>query len=302
MSKEDKQAAKPLKVFWCKNDVHDPYVWEDDQYQPVEDVDMATCPLCDMAVPERTWRMLNLAKAWKNQTGPRTPAGKKRSSMNNWKTGEHSKTWSFLAPAMPGKFPICSGCEVREACESKPYKYCPQNIAPMMRIVKAYEEGDLTVLKQIAGANHARIAQIIEMMYQQIFDKGVMVEKTRETIKGDMTITESLGFEANPLLNRIPHYLELMGLTAGQQMMTEQEKRIDENMQGFLQHEDEKSAKLVEIEEKRTRAFLDFKESLRKASLERAGDPALKEYNKMKDVPAEALPSGAEEADFSIED
>ncbi len=269
-------SGKDEKVFFCRQQGHK-HVWPASDY--VIDAEtsqaLANCPICDTPADEVSWRYLNLQKAWSNATGPRTAAGKARSRLNGYKTGEHSKSFPILAPALPGRYPSCTDCEYRNPCESEPYKWCPVLIQPMIHFVKAFQEGNVDMMKQFAGINQARIFQIVQMMYMDIQKHGVLVEETEETKNGFRT-----QFKANPLLSRIPHYIEMLGHHADQQSMTPRQQQETETARGFLEAENAKVANIADYVERQKSSMHQLKLQIQKASIRAAQDPALKRYTK----------------------
>lgn len=276
-------SAKDTRVFYCKDELHDKHVWESDQYAPDDDdIYWCNCPLCGKPCHEVPDRYLSLAKAWANQTGPRTPEGKRRSSLNGYKHGKYAKSLPILAPALPGKFPVCRDCEHREPCENEPYKYCPVNMQPMMELIRAFEEGDSAALKSFAALSQANTWQVAQMMYQAVQENGVLVPKeirTKISKDGDQ-IDQVLEWQANPLLSRIPEFLSVLGHTADQQAITPKQARDQEAVEGYLQGQEIERVEAKEQRDKALKAITDLKEQLRKAHLQRAQDAALNDYSK----------------------
>lgn len=271
--------SKEALVFYCGNK-HPHHAWRSEEYQESDEGVFALCPICDASAKQVRASYLGLVRTWNATTHPNQDTS--RSRYNGWKTGEYSKTFPLLAPAIAGRFPVCEGCELRDPCENKELKYCPIQIAPMVRFVEAYMNGDSGLMKEFAGLNQAKIFQIVQMMYAEIQDKGLLQPKeVRTTVSKDGSEkTQVLEWQQNPLLNRLPHFIELLGFTAEQMVMTPKVQQDEENFQGYLQVEEEKREELREMETKRLKAIEDLKGQLRKAAFERAGDRALQEYHK----------------------
>lgn len=269
--------TKEEKTFYCKDNGHQRYVFVSWEWEETPKGVFAACPICEREVEEVPAVYQNYYKMWQNQTGPRTQEGKRRSSLNGYKHGHYSQVYNVLAPALPGKFPACQNCQYREPCENEPYKWCPVNIAPMVRFVKAYQEGNLAEMKEFAGMNQAKIFQTVQMMWQEIQSKGVLVPKEiRRKINEDAGEEEIvLEWQANPLLQRIQSFIEMLGHSADQQIMTPRAKEEDENIKGYLEMEDSKAASLEETMEKNRLAMAAFSEKIQRAMIQRKLDPAL---------------------------
>ena len=271
--------TKEEKTFYCKRtDLHDRYVWVDTEYVYDDDVAIANCPICGQPTQEVPRYYTRMYKMWQHATGPKTPEGKARSRLNNWKHGLRSSAATLLAPAIPGKFLECNGCEYRKQCEDEHWKYCPVNLEPVVKFIKAYMEGKVTDLRELAAFSQGHVFSLVRMMFQDVYKRGVVIEKVKKAIgkRGEEILSEDL--QANPVLNRIPEFLALLGFTAEQQMMTPKTEQEDENMKGFLQAEKEKSEKLDEYLKKQSKAVEELKLKIQKAALQRQADEALKRH------------------------
>lgn len=270
---------KQQKVFYCKNPLHDKYVWETDAYALGEDEKYwAVCPACNTSRMEVDRSFLGLAKAWLVQSGPTTPEGKARSRLNGYKDGRSSKVMHMLAPAFPGRYPECDGCELREECEES-FRWCPVIVGPLLRVSQAYAQGRVDEVREIAGYNAAKQYHVLQMMYGRILKEGVLVPKHIRYIDGkDGKIEEVLEWQKNPLLDVIPKYMRDLGHTAEQLAVTPQQQQDQENIEGFLKNEGKKQISLEEQRTKAIKAVADLKMQLQKANLTRQADPALKRH------------------------
>lgn len=269
-------------VFYCRND-HAHYAWRSEDYQESDEGIFAVCPICGSSAKQVRASYLGLVRAWNTCPGGNSPRRDySRSRLNNWKTGEYCKTYHLLAPAMAGRFPICEGCELRDPCENKELRFCPIQIEPMIRFAEAYQEGKIETMKEFAGISQAKIFSIIQMMFMEIQEKGLLQPKEVRTTwsRDGREQTKVVEWQQNPLLNRLPHYIELLGFSADQMIMTPKVQQEEENFQGYLEVEEEKREELRAMEEKRLKAIEGLKEQLRKAAFARAGDRALQEYHK----------------------
>lgn len=265
---------KEQLTFFCRDGCN--HVWQTTDWQLADGENhTADCPICDAAGDNVSWRMMNLSKAWNHATGPRTSAGKSRSRLNGWKHGGRSQAFPILAPALPGKFPACESCEFRTPCETEPYKYCPVLIGPMVAYVQAFQEGNLDTLREFAGLNQARALQVIQMMFMGIQEHGVLVKEQEATRNGT-----NIRYKANPLLNKIPDYFELLGHTAGDQLMTPRGQENNEAMKGYLGIESDKQTNIGDFITAQKAAMHGLQERIRRAQIRTASDPALKQYAK----------------------
>lgn len=281
---------KSVKVFYCrKNDRHAAEVWQSEHYFEKDGEVLCVCPFCDAEVAEVSYRYLNVYKGWQNSTGPKTQAGKNRSKLNGWKHGANSKTYQLLAPAKPGQYPVCDGCEFKAPCENDPYSYCPVWVAPLMEVIRAYKEGDLTSLKEIAGFQAGQTFMVLQMMFQNVIQEGVSqprVVKTNFNKAGDEK-TEVLDLQANPLLKEIPKYVEMLGMNANQQNMTPDTQQTHDELAGHLKVAEGTAVDIKKYLQGRTDSIQNLQKAILKANVERSGDNALNEHKSM-----EALNSG----------
>jgi len=270
-------SEKTEKTFYCHDRGHQRYVWGSKDYEEGDDgADYAKCPICRKPTREVPDRYRSLYKGWMNATGPKTQEGKNRVRLNGYKTGEHTTVVHLLAPALPGKFPTCEGCEYREPCENEPYTWCPVNVGPMLRFLKAYQEGSVGDLKDFAGLNQARVFQILQMMFQQIQKHGVLVPKEILHKDGkDGSQKETIEWQANPLLERVLSYLQALGHTAEQQVMTPAKAQDEQNFIGYLQMEGQRTEAIEERLQKNLIAMQELKGKIQLAKLQRAQDEAM---------------------------
>ncbi|MCK5609803.1 hypothetical protein KAR91_48475 [Candidatus Pacearchaeota archaeon] len=278
------------KHFWCAKDKH--YFLTDDYTGG--DIALSKCEICGGIVEEVPHYYANLDKMHKSATGPVTQKGKDRSKMNSYKHGMRSRQLHLLAPAIPGRYPECSGCQYGEECKDD-YKYCPVIVQPMMQFIKAYEEGNSADLRNFAGFTHARIFQILQIILKEIVEKGTLQPKvinTKYIAKGndDKPAEEEtvLEWQRNPLLSQIEKLMQVLGFHADQQNMTPAKNQDQENTDGFIQAEKDKIETDREFEERRTKAMEAVKSAQIKAIENRKNDDLLNEFNqeeiKEKDV------------------
>jgi len=267
-------SEKIEKTFYCHDRGHQRYVWGDTDYKEGDDgAAYALCPICKAPTKEVDDRYRSLYKGWMNATGPKNT---ERSRLNGYKHGANTTVIHLLAPALPGKFPSCEGCEYREPCENEPYKWCPVNVGPMMRFLKAYQEGSVGEMRDFAGFNQARIFQIVQMMFQQIQKHGVLVPKEiMHRPDKDGNQLETIEWQANPLLERILSYLQALGHTAEQQVMTPAKAQDEQNFQGYLAMEGQRTEAIEERMKTNLIAMQELKQKIQLAKLQRAQDDAM---------------------------
>ncbi len=271
-------------TFYCKNvDTHKRYVWQTVDYVENSDPDipaeyLANCPICNRPTGNVSDQYLKLYKAWNAQTGPRTPEGKARSALNHWKHGGYARKYHLLAPANPGKYPECEICEERQACESEPYKYCPVILGPMLRFAQAFREGDVKALQDFAGYNQLKAFQTVQMMFREVQQRGVLLPKVKKTEKDGTVITETAGYEANPVLSKILDYMTVLGHTADQQNITPRQKSEEEAISGYLKAEEVKVETLSEFMKLKEQKLLQLQEAVRRGNVAANLDPAVQRY------------------------
>jgi hypothetical protein len=255
---------------------------------------MAHCPACQKQVHEVPHFYANLHKMWDNATGPTTRAGKKRSSLNGYKHGLRSRKLHLMAPAITGKYPECTSCHYIDECKSD-FQYCPIQLGPVMQFLQAYEDGKVDDLKQITGITHARVFQILSLSLHQILEKGTLqpkkISEKYNHVKNDdsdlaydhdderITVLE---WQENPLIKRIAELMNVLGMTADQQMMTPSKKTEQDNIDGYLQGEESKSQDLKEFMQQQKTSLHDLKDKITTAMDKRNQDDALKNYEKQK--------------------
>jgi len=283
---------KDSKHFFCKScrEYFRTSQWTED----LDDGPVAHCPSCQENIHEVPHYYANLHKMWDSATGPKTPGGKKRSSLNGYKHGLRSRKLHLMAPAITGKYQECTGCPYFDECKDN-FQYCPVQLGPVMAFLQAFEDGKVDNLKQITGITHARVFQILAMSLQQVLDKGTLQPKkiSQKTSQiraadsehdydhDDETITV-LEWQENPLIKRIPELMNVLGMSADQQLMTPAKKQEQDNIDGYLQGEEGKSQDLKEFMQQQKSGLQDLKDKITTAMDKRNQDDALKNYEKQK--------------------
>ncbi len=276
-------SEKIKRHFYCKNDRH--YFLTDQYIINDSNINYAECEICGKPVEEVPYFYANLTKMWNsdksNHCGPKTQEGKKRSSMNGFKHGLYTKQHFLLAPALTGKYPECEECSYKEECKEK-FKYCPINLSLMLKYLQAFEEGKIQDIKSFAGLTQGWAFNTLRMMFQHVFSKGVVLPKTIKTVMDDETGESEIVLEeqVNPLLKRIPDFMNALGFLADQQMMTPAKKQDQDNIAGFLQNESGKTEDIKKFMDDQKDKMNELKNKISKAIEKRKEDQALKDYEK----------------------
>jgi hypothetical protein len=280
-------SGKVAKHFFCR--AHRFYFKSDEWLENEDGVVYAVCPMCSEPTDEVPHYYANLSKMWDNapgtHTGPKTPQGKKRSSLNGFKHGLYTKQCTVLAPALPGRYAQCKHCDYFEEC-SADYKYCPVNLSLMLKFLRAYEEGNVKDLKEFAGISQGMAFQTLQMMFADVFMRGVQSEKVINKVidkdeDGEKVEIETVKeLQSNPLLKRIPEFMNALGQLAEQQMMTPKNEKDDANMKGLIDAENSKTVSLEESLKKQEQGIKDLQETIKKAAADRDNDPAMQSYKK----------------------
>lgn len=144
------------------------------------------CPGCQSEAAQASWEKALLASYGKH-TGPKTPAGRARSSENiaGHPTPEESQRLRFNAlkhgmfartatyfPARPGRYAECEGCHYRDTtCREQ--TACLKQTELFMRYHLAFENGDPRSLLDIQAETQASIQWIIRSIIMSIVRTGV---------------------------------------------------------------------------------------------------------------------------------
>ena len=216
---------------------------------------------------------------WDNATGPRTPEGKRRSRLNGYQHGAYAQIPILLAPAITGKYLECETCQYVIQCKKEKWQYCPVQVETFLKFMKAYEEGNVNELRDLAAMCQGHLFNILRMAFQQVYKKGVMSEKAiREFVNKNGEKVTMIEWQSNPILNRIPELMQQLGFTADQQMMTPKVESDDANIKGYLSGENQREVDLKDHTQKVEKTLDDLKIKIQKAVILRSGDQALQRY------------------------
>lgn len=244
--KEQKEQVKKLKHFWC---THCQFYWQTDQYELAEKPAksdypyVSPCPRCGKLTANNHHSVAQILKAKSYSTGPRTEEGKKRSSMNAFKTGFYSKKSNYLAPALYGKYAECrriienkigeeaeeatkiyeDTCEYAEQCKNGNLKHCPHQLNLIIKVAAAYENGDVSEIKRLAGISQGRVHVLLDNFYSDVIQEGVTVYEQSKY---------GLLKKAHPLLDQIAKFMAIAGHTSDQQKMNPKNKDPGEETPG----------------------------------------------------------------------
>lgn len=245
---------KDVKYFHCQSCRH---VWKTSDYLSRGDEAVSTCPICDKAesVIETSYRVLNLYQGWDKATGPKTEEGKARVALNGWKTGRYASQFRMMAPAKPGKYPICVDCQYKKECKEKPFTYCPHDLETMARFVQAYKEGKVNDLRELAGLVQGQVHKVFTNIIHHILENGVMFKNKKPAFDkdgnllrdddGKIIYTET--FEKNNLIKDIPAFVQSMGFSAELQDMTPKTRQESDAIKGYLDDTKTKQEDIVQV-------------------------------------------------------
>lgn len=230
---------KSYKYFYCKPCK---FAWKSEFFLTDGDNITALCPICEKSSPECNHSTYNLSRtAWKNSTGPKTEAGKARSSLNAWKDGTHCTKFHVMAPAKFDSYHFCGECDQRIACEVGSVKYCAKNTEVTSRFLQAYIDGDVNELREMAGWANAQMMAVFSAMVHNILTHGVMIK----TIITDSKGKEKEILEKNQLVKELPGYVASLGFNADSQVMTPKAVEQKEALEGFIKKDIEEDQQTI---------------------------------------------------------
>lgn len=277
--------AKNIKFFHCHPCR---IVFKTTDYVTTGDSATAICPVCESTkVVETSWRVYNVSKGWDCSTGPKTDEGKKRSSINGWKTGRFASQLHLMAPAKPGKFPLCSDCELIDDCKKTPFKYCPRDVETLAQFVHAYKEGKVNDLRDLAGITQAQMYRVFQKMFDHIMKYGVMFEIKRPILDGEGNpILDNNGkpqfnidWSKNNLIKDLPAFQSSMGFSADLQDMTPKTRQETESIKGFLDDKEKDRQSLLDIKKQSLQEMTKMREAIKNLSATKQ----IKEFNNERD-------------------
>lgn len=276
-------SEKKEKYFFCRDCFHS---WKTDQYQ-YDDAETAlsVCDSCNTPTPESPHYYFNLPKMMEAQkgkhTGPKTPEGKKRTSMNAFKHGMFTKQKTIIAPAKKDRYPECPDCEFRDTCGIE-HKYCPVNLALLTRVAESFESGNIENMKEFAGLMQGNALITLKMLFNDLYANGTLVpHKVHSKVdKAGENEEIVLEWQRNPSLKPIVDFMTMLGFTAEQQMMTPAKKTDDDNVKGYLESESAKNETLNEFTKRTDDKIAQLRNSIIQASAHRANDQILNQFKK----------------------
>jgi len=251
-----------IKYFYCKLCK---FPFRSETYHSEGETLVSPCPVCDLPAGQSNHHVFNLKKAWQNSTGPKTPEGKARVSLNSWKTGIHAQP-HFLAPAKPGKYPLCASCELLESCKNEKYKYCPKDFETALQFMSAYREGNVDNLRELAGWSQAQMLKVFSMMVHDILSRGVQMECKKVDENGN----ESTFYEKNQLVKELPGYIETLGFSAQDQVMTPRTVEQKEALQGHIRAAEITQVDEVEVKRQHFDELKKMREAIEKLNIKKS--------------------------------
>ena len=273
--------------FYCKKPC-ETFIHTADYHENEEGRWVTICPNCGVSVPISNYRR-NLhvsehpgptsaegkAASAKNLDGERgqfnTEAARDRASQNAYKHGMYSQQPQLLAPAKPGKYPMCDGCELIDECLGG-FKFCPKNMEPALKYLKAYKEGNHTELKDLAGLTQAQMFSMLQMSFQDVFEKGTLV--LDQYFHKDGELAKEL-YKANPVMGKIIDMMVSLGFTADQQEMTPKASDEADVLKGSLEKGTVSTNEMISRIEASNKGV---QEAIIAAAANRSNDEALNEF------------------------
>ena len=140
-------------------------------------------------------------------------------------------------------------------------------------------------MKEFAGLAQGRVWQAVQMMFMDLQQHGTLVEEA-DVSKIDEDGNQfgvKIRYKANPVLPRINDFMEMLGFTADQMVMTPAKQEDSENIKGFLEQESGKAADLADYLEQQKSAMHQLKGAIAKAAIRSAADPAMVRHAKKVD-------------------
>ena len=245
-------SEQELKYFHCKSCR---FVFQSDKFVTTGDDVLSECPICSQQARETSYRVANLALGWDKSTGPVSEEGKSRSRLNAYKHGRNTSIFTLMAPAKPGKYPLCHDCEYFDKCKSEKFKYCPTDLETVGRFVHAYKEGKVSDLKEIAGLAQSQMHKIFQNMIHHILTQGVALVRKVPILDGEGEIVRdekgkpmfNTEFIKNNLVKDLPAFVSSMGFDAVNQDMTPKTRQESETLKGFIGDQKEDRESLIEV-------------------------------------------------------
>ncbi len=169
------------------------------------------CPNCGRELEEAPVWFRNLTRAWATgSTGPKTPAGKYRSSMNPVKNLLFSKIHKYF-PARPGKYPECENCPHAKKCEAAAVCYLKNEMYNDFQM--AFDSKDPRHIQKYFAENQAKYAMLRTLIFREIFQKGALIPIYARNKEGEI-VNDAAGnpvissYQQNPVL---PTLEKMMG-------------------------------------------------------------------------------------------
>lgn len=266
---------------------------------------------CGAEAPQAAWE-LNLAKAWANSTGPKTPAGvaatsanlkghptpeeTKRTRFNAMKSGVFAKTAQYW-PAKPGKYPHCKtcehfnrGCDENPAPEHKNPPACLKRTELFMQFQIAFETRDPKMLTDRQATLQALVWQMVNDMILQVIQDGVSLKTPEWYYDKDGSFHWAEGtnaegqkiaihkIEAHPLLRHVIEFMNRNGMTLPDSGMTMKVQEDESRLQGFLEADKHAQENSLGFQERQTAALENLSALVRRSQQRRDHDPVLIEH------------------------
>lgn len=205
----------------------------------VEDSGIFALCACGARAPEAWW-MENLRQGADKKTGPRTPEGKQRSSLNAVTHGQFSN--SYLYPRKPEKYPECDHCQDREECLLDSSGYCHRKAEIFYKYFLAIKSGDPDKIRDLVAHNLAGAQQLLNHLLRDVHRLGTVIDSPilgRDSDGATIIMEGLVEYKANPSVSRLIDLLARLGMTLPEFGITPKGQKERELLQGHLTATDE---------------------------------------------------------------
>jgi hypothetical protein len=269
----------------------------------------ADCPECGRAdVEQASWERAMLA-AYGRHTGPRTEAGKRRSSLNRvltphteeeiartrfnrLKHGLYAKVQVFF-PAKPGKYPHCNGCRwLDNGCGEWDHGACLVQTELFLRHRIAYQTRNAGLLTELAADRQAHTQALISNLLIAIAQGGVEIRRPHYVSDkdGNVKLVEYVDANgdvrrvedvlANPLIKPLYELLAKNSEILTREGMTEKAQEDDEQLRGFIHRDEQQQVALADHAKEQSAKLEKLLDLVERSRERQKRDPVLIEHQR----------------------